>query len=577
MSISNTTNKVIYQGDGSTTEFPFSFRIFEETDLVVSLYEIATGIETELTLNSDYTVTINGDNGGTVIMATAPSSSYKLIIKRILPLTQETDYVEGDPFPAESHERALDKLTMITQQLNEQLDRTVKVDITQTSVDTTLPIPEALKFLRWNSDASKLENASGITSIEYPSTISLGLDANKPTNPAQGDIYIATDSQKVYVCHSTGTWTEYKVNILSGTDANKPTTYKQDRFYWATDTKKLYWDNGSSWADISAQLNADKVDNKDASDFFQKAGAGEINALTEKTTLSNNDIVLIEDSEDNYAKKKAKKSSFGVADGSVSQAKLKTATGEVSLTSASTVKVGIVPASTGGGTAIYDGITSSTYASYICLVLINSTNDRVTSFLFTAPGGQYGFWAEGRLSGTTGYAQQRYITASGKDHWIFLLIAKTDLYDEQGRLTHKKGDLIASYQAPDHPCANQGGATELEIPHPFSSYDPEKHEIVLVDNKILNNIKERVNRRRSLLTIINEDCVIDDTQRPVFEPREIVKINEYPDEPIGEVKARIKTPQWAKIMIQPDKITLEQRIVEKLPDYILYKSLWIKK
>jgi len=263
MSISNTTNKVIYQGDGSTKQFPFSFRIFDETDLVVSLYEIATGIETELTLNSDYTVTINGNNGGTVIMVTAPSSSYKLIIKRILPLTQETDYVEGDPFPAESHERALDKLTMITQQLNEQLDRTVKVDITQTNIETTLPIPDALKFLRWNSDASKLENASGITSTEYPSTISLGLDANKPTNPAQGDIYIATDSQKVYVCHSTGTWTEYKVNILSGTDANKPTTYKQDRFYWATDTKKLYWDNGSSWTDISAQLNVDKVDGAD--------------------------------------------------------------------------------------------------------------------------------------------------------------------------------------------------------------------------------------------------------------------------------------------------------------------------
>jgi len=365
MSISNTTNKVIYQGDGSTTEFPFSFRIFEETDLVVSLYEIATGIETELTLNSDYTVTINGDNGGTVIMATAPSSSYKLIIKRILPLTQETDYVEGDPFPAESHERALDKLTMITQQLDEEIDRTIKLDATQTNVETILPIPEPMKYLRWNSRADELENAS-CTATNYPSDISSGLDADKnpvpaegdiyiatdsqklyvchstrtwteykthipygldadknPT-PAEGDIYIATDSQKVYVCHSTGTWTEYKVNILSGTDANKPTTYKQNRFYWATDTKKLYWDNGSSWTDISAQFsvnyanNADKVDNKDASAFFQKAETGEINALTEKTTLNDNDIVLIEDSEANYAKKKAKKSNFIVTYGSLS-------------------------------------------------------------------------------------------------------------------------------------------------------------------------------------------------------------------------------------------------------------------
>jgi len=103
---------------------------------------------------------------------------------------------------------------------------------------------------------------------------------------------------------------DIETKVLSGTDANKPTTYKKDRFYWATDTKKLYWDNGSSWVDVSAQLNVDKVDGKDASDFFQKAGTGEINALTEKTSPVDNDIVLIEDSEDNYAKKKVKKNNL---------------------------------------------------------------------------------------------------------------------------------------------------------------------------------------------------------------------------------------------------------------------------
>ena len=165
----------------------------------------------------------------------------------------------------------------------------------------------------WENLSNKPEQFPTDWSLITNKTVLSGLDANKSTNPTEGDIYIATDSQKVYVCHSTGTWTEYKVNILSGTDANKPTTYKKDRFYWATDVKKLYWDNGSSWIDISAQLNvdyannADKVDSKDASDFFQKAGSGEINALTEKTTLSDNDIVLIEDSEDNYEKKKVKK------------------------------------------------------------------------------------------------------------------------------------------------------------------------------------------------------------------------------------------------------------------------------
>jgi len=112
--------------------------------------------------------------------------------------------------------------------------------------------------------------------------------------------------------HSTGS-----ARIYSGLDADKPTSPKLNQVYYATDTYKLYvCKEAGSWTEITAQFsvnnanNADKVDNKDASDFFQKAETGEINALTEKTTLSDNDIVLIEDSEDSYAKKKVKKSSL---------------------------------------------------------------------------------------------------------------------------------------------------------------------------------------------------------------------------------------------------------------------------
>jgi len=397
---------------------------------------------------------------------------------------------------------------------------------------------------------------------------------------------------------------DIETKVLSGTDANKPTIYKKDRFYWATDTKKLYWDNGSSWVDVSALLNVDKVDGADldtdgtlsansdskvpsqkavktyADTKLSKSTAGEVNALTEKTTLSDNDIILIEDSGDDWKKKKAKKNNFTpgvdnttieissgvlrVKDGGISQAKLKTVTGEVSR-QGSNWGIMTLP---GGEYGFYPQIKTTSPATANASIALN-VGTTSTSYVTVI---------ELKCSSTNyAYANQRYITASGKDHWIFLLIAKIDLYDEQGRLTHRKGNLIASYQAPDHPCANQGGATELDILHPFGSYDPEKHEIVLVDNEILNTIKERINRRRSLLTIINEDCIIDDTKRPKYEPREIVKINEYPDEPIGQVKARIKTPQWAKIMIQPDEITLEQRIAEKLPDYILYKSLWVRR
>jgi len=76
-----------------------------------------TGVETTQTLTTDYTVTNAGnDAGGNVVFGTAPASGNTVFIRRVLPLTQTTDYVENDPFPAESHERALDKLTMLIQQ-----------------------------------------------------------------------------------------------------------------------------------------------------------------------------------------------------------------------------------------------------------------------------------------------------------------------------------------------------------------------------------------------------------------------------------------------------------------------------
>lgn len=237
------------------------------------------------------------------------------------------------------------------------------------------------------------------------------------------------------------------------------------------------------------------------------------------------------------------------SDASITQVKLKTATGEVS------ANFGVNVTLPGGEYGFYPLVKKLGSGSFHPTAIIGRSIEFVSYVANIANDG---------ASGSVLAAWQRYVTASGKDHWIFLLIDK---------ITKQ---IIASYQAPDHPCANQGGATELDIPHPFNSYDPEKHEIVLVDNDILNIAKVKINRRRSLLIIINEDFIIDDTKRPIFESREIIKINEYPQESIGTVIARIKTPEWAKILIQADEITLEQIIIENLPKSILYKKMALK-
>jgi hypothetical protein len=104
---------VTYAGDGATTAFSVPFKFISDTDLVVILRATATSADTVQTIATHYAVSGAGvTTGGTVTMHTPPTSAYKVIIYNDTPLTQGVDYVSGDAFPAETHERALDKLTL---------------------------------------------------------------------------------------------------------------------------------------------------------------------------------------------------------------------------------------------------------------------------------------------------------------------------------------------------------------------------------------------------------------------------------------------------------------------------------
>lgn len=129
MTVSSRVSSIIYVGDGQNTEFDVPFRFLEDSDLKLSI-QATDGTVTNLVLNIDYVVTgANADNGGKVHLTHPVGNQAKLSILRVMDLLQETDYRENERFPAESHERALDKLTFETQQLQAQLDRAIKVDV----------------------------------------------------------------------------------------------------------------------------------------------------------------------------------------------------------------------------------------------------------------------------------------------------------------------------------------------------------------------------------------------------------------------------------------------------------------
>jgi len=162
MTVSTTESRIGYNGNGATTAFAFPYRFLANADLVVTLV-LADTTQVVKVLNTDYTVTGAGDDaGGTVTMMVAPATGQQLVIVRDVPLTQETDYISGDPFPAESHETALDKLTMISQRLNNLISRSIRLSDADLLVSSTiLPSPIANATLVWNATGTAIVNGVG--------------------------------------------------------------------------------------------------------------------------------------------------------------------------------------------------------------------------------------------------------------------------------------------------------------------------------------------------------------------------------------------------------------------------------
>jgi hypothetical protein len=144
-----------YAGAGTTGPFTVSFRFLDATHLLVIRTD-GTG-EHVLTLTTDYTVAGVGNPTGSVTLVAALPVGQTLTIIRKVPKTQEADYVQNSDFPAESHENALDKLTMISQETGEVVSRSITLPTSDSSSLTKeLPISSlrARKALVFGADGS---------------------------------------------------------------------------------------------------------------------------------------------------------------------------------------------------------------------------------------------------------------------------------------------------------------------------------------------------------------------------------------------------------------------------------------
>lgn len=185
MAVTSTTSRIQYSGDDSTTAFAIPFYFLEDGDLKVILTSVA-GVDTVQTITTHYTVTGAGEtSGGTLTMVTPPATDEELTILRNVAITQSVDYVENDSFPADTHEQALDRLTMIAQQLNEAQDRSIALSEGSAISTPDFPEPIANYYIRWDSAGTALEAVatspgSGIGAVSDDTSPQLGgdLDAN---------------------------------------------------------------------------------------------------------------------------------------------------------------------------------------------------------------------------------------------------------------------------------------------------------------------------------------------------------------------------------------------------------------
>lgn len=154
-----------FTASGSQTVFPVTaFGADASSEIIVLLNTIlqTEGIDylitslTPLSFNVDFSPAADPTpTAGTIVTA----------YRRTEP-TQETDYQEGDDFPAESHEAALDKLTRAHQDTERRLG--AMPELHPSLVPGSLSLPSGNKFLRMSADGLSLTGVDNITFTGIP-------------------------------------------------------------------------------------------------------------------------------------------------------------------------------------------------------------------------------------------------------------------------------------------------------------------------------------------------------------------------------------------------------------------------
>ena len=258
MTVSSTTVKKSYNGNGSTAGFTYDFLINSTAELKVIIRSSA-GTETVKSLSSHYNISDSVGSGTVTFTAgNIPANGETIILIRDTNLTQGTDYVENDPFPSASHESALDKLTLQVQEVQEELNRAIKLSRTNTMTSTEFTVgssDRASKILAFDSSGE-------ISVTQELGTVKGNWGAS--TAYAIRDIVKDTSTNNIFIALTAHT-----------SSGSQPITTNTDAAKWS-----LLVDAASATSSASAASNSASAASGSASTATTKANEAAASAST---------------------------------------------------------------------------------------------------------------------------------------------------------------------------------------------------------------------------------------------------------------------------------------------------------
>ena len=218
MTVSTAPTPLSYNGNGSTTSFPVSWKYNAKSHIVATLRS-STGTETTWALTTNYTLTDPGDTG-TLTAVVAPASGETLVISLEPPNTQSSDIPLGGEFPSVTVEDGLDLAAQRDQKIQSLFDRSLRVPRTDTKTGSALQLPidtsRAGKYLAFDADGDPIASAAAAGTAVVSTFMETVLD---DTTAAAARTTLGLGTAAVVDTGTSGT----KVPLLDGNNVHSGT------------------------------------------------------------------------------------------------------------------------------------------------------------------------------------------------------------------------------------------------------------------------------------------------------------------------------------------------------------------